>query len=98
VNTNIEQRIREYVGDDPDKLTLLLAQVVHMAGEHGCEDELARAIVAHGGSVALLVDYYQSRATEVIEHDIHVTEHGEDSEDGDCENGRNCEPVGCNAD
>ena len=95
MNTNIEQRISGYVGDDPDKLTLLLAQVVHMAGEHGCEDELARAIVAHGGSVALLVDYYQSRATEVVEHDIDVTEHEEDE---DCENGKNCEPVGCTAD
>ena len=91
MNTKIEERIREYVGDDRDKLTLLLAQAVRMAGEHGCEDQLARAIMAHGGSIALLADYYQSRATEVVEHDIHVTEHGEDE---DCENGSNCEPVG----
>ena len=98
VNTKIEERIREYVGDDPDKLTLLLAQAVHMAGEHGCEEQLARAIIAHGGTVALLADYYNSRATELVEHDIDVTEHGEDFEDEDCENGKNCEPVGCTSD
>ena len=50
---------------------------------------------AAGGSVVLLADYYESRVTEVVEHDIHVMEQGEDE---DCENGTNCEPVGCTPD
>ena len=92
VNTKIEERIREYIGDDPDKLLLFLAQAIRMAGEHGYEEELARVMIAHGVSVATLAQYYDNRATETVDHDI------ETAEQGDKEESENCDPVGCNAD